>query len=110
MKREGSRAWVRLASGAFIAVGPPLTDPPIFEWRLGGFKSETKWANQMAKRGWTPEQISEAIQRGEAFSAPNKVNPGNTATRYVHPETTRSVVVDDATREVLHVGGDGFDY
>ena len=38
----------------------------------------------------------------------NKVNPGNSARRYVHPKTGRSVVVDDVTGEVLHVGGDGF--
>jgi hypothetical protein len=38
------------------------------------------------------------------------VNEGNTATRYVHPETGRSVVVDDETKEVIHVGGDGFKY
>jgi hypothetical protein len=28
----------------------------------------------------------------------------------VHPRTGRSVVVDDATGEVFHVGGDGFEY
>ena len=37
------------------------------------------------------------------------MNPGNSATRYVHPETGRSVVLDDVTREVIHVGGEGFD-
>jgi hypothetical protein len=29
---------------------------------------------------------------------------------YLHPETGRSVVVDDVTREVIHVGGDAFKY
>jgi hypothetical protein len=38
------------------------------------------------------------------------VNKGNAATRYVHPETGRSVVVDDETREVIHVGGAAFKY
>lgn len=80
------------------------------EWKLGGFKTAQKWANQMLKRGWTPEQITEAIEGGQQFPAPNNVNPANTATRYVHPTTGRSVVVDDVTKEVLHVGGDGFDY
>lgn len=64
----------------------------------------------MQKRGWIPQQIDEAMTRGQKFWAPNKVNPGNTATRYVHPETGRSVVVDNVTGEVRHVGGDGFKY
>ena len=64
----------------------------------------------MAKRAWTPDQITEAMQRGSQFPAENLVNKGNAATRYVHPETGRSVVIDDVTKEVIHVGGDGFKY
>ena len=64
----------------------------------------------MQRRGWTPEQITEAIQGGERHSAQNLVNNGNPATRYVHPTTGRSVVLDNATNEVIHVGGDGFKY
>ena len=64
----------------------------------------------MQRRGWTPEQITEAIQGGERYSAQNLVNNGNPATRYVHPTTGRSVVLDNATNEVIHVGGDGFKY
>jgi hypothetical protein len=64
----------------------------------------------MSRRGWTPDQITEAIQQGQPFPAVNKVNPGNAAVRYVHPTTGRSVVVDTATGEVIHVGGDGFVY
>lgn len=79
-------------------------------WTLGAFKSEAKWASQMTKRGWTPEQITEAIQKGKACPAENLVNKGNPAVRYVHPKTGRSVVVDPITREVIHVGGDGFKY
>jgi Colicin E5 ribonuclease domain len=62
----------------------------------------------MASRGWTPEQITEAMQSGEQFAAPNYVNPGNSATGYLHPTTGRYVVVDDVTNEVLQIGGDGF--
>ena len=80
------------------------------EWKLRGEKSSTKWANQMKKRGWTPQQIDEAISNGKMFSAENNINPGNPATRYVHPKTGRSVVIDDVSKEVLHVGGDGFKY
>lgn len=80
------------------------------DWTLGAFKSEAKWASQMTKRGWTPEQITEAIQKGKAYPAENLVNKGNPAMRYVHPETGRSVVIDTITKEVIHVGGDGFKY
>ena len=64
----------------------------------------------MKSRGWTPQQVDEAISKGTPLDAPNKVHPGNGATRYVHPETGLSVVIDDVTKEVLHVGGDGFKY
>lgn len=79
-------------------------------WRLGSGKSAEKWARQLERRGWTQGQITDALARGKSFSAPNRLNPANGATRYVHPETGRSVVVDNVTREVIHVGGDGFKY
>jgi hypothetical protein len=83
-------------------------DPP--SWRFRGNHSAQKWQDRMARRGWTPEQITEAIDKGRQSPAVNRVNPGNAATRYVHPVTGRSVVVDDVTGEVIHVGGDGFLY
>jgi hypothetical protein len=64
----------------------------------------------MAQRGWTPDQITEAMQTGQQFPAVNNVNRANPATRYVHPTTGRSVVVDNVSEEVIHVGGDGFVY
>ncbi len=79
-------------------------------WKLGGNKSAQKWANQLSKRGWTSKQIDEAITQGQTFKAKNYVNPNNTATRYVHPKTGQSVVIDDISKEVIHVGGPGFKY
>ena len=79
-------------------------------WIYGGFKSSTKWADQLAKRGWTEKQITEAITKGKSFPAVNNVNKANSATRYVHPQTGQSVVIDNATKELLHVGGPGFKY
>jgi hypothetical protein len=35
---------------------------------------------------------------------------GNASTRYVHPTTGQSVVFDDVTKEVIHLGGPGFKY
>ena len=80
------------------------------KWIFGTFKSKAKWLNQLSKRGWTPEQITEAITKGKSFNAVNKVNRGNSATRYIHPKTGKSVVIDDVTKEILHVGGPGFKY
>jgi hypothetical protein len=70
------------------------------------YANETKLRAQMAKRGWTEAQIEEAL-RTPGIPTRGKRGP---ATRYVHPRTRRSVVVDDLTREVFHVGGDGFEY
>jgi len=64
----------------------------------------------MAQRGWTDAQIDEAVNSGAQHPAPNNINPANGATRYVNPSTGRSVVIDNVTNEVLHVGGDGFRY
>ena len=82
----------------------------IVEFTYGAFKSEAKWASQMAQRGWTEKQITEAITKGKAFDAVNMVNKANGATRFVHPTTGQSVVIDNVTREILHIGGPGFLY
>ncbi len=68
-----------------------------------------KIESQMGPRGWTPQQIDEAIQGGQQIPAINKAT-GNPAIRYVSPTTGQSVVVDTATGEVIHVGGPGFQY
>jgi RHS repeat-associated protein len=80
------------------------------KWSFGTGKSINKWSNQMTNRGWTPQQIDDAIINGKAFSAPNNLNPGNGATRYVNPQSGQSVVIDNVTREVIHIGGPGFGY
>lgn len=79
-------------------------------WRLGSNHSAEQWRKKMRQRGWTADQITEAIPLGPRFAASNHINPANTATRYVHPTTGRSVVLDDSTGEVIHVGGDGYVY
>jgi hypothetical protein len=69
-----------------------------------------QWQNLLAQRGWTLELIDEAIATGRRYPAPNYVNRGNTATRYVSPRTGQSAGVDDQTGEVLHVGAPGYRY
>ena len=70
------------------------------------YANESKLRVQMAKRGWTEAQIMEALQT-QGIPDPWTEGTGNPI---CHPGTGRSVVVDDATGEVFHVGGDGFEY
>ncbi len=70
------------------------------------FNNEAKIRKQMARRGWTDQQIREAMLT-PGIAAVGKNGP---ATRYVHPVTGKSVVVDNATGEIFHVGGEGYIY
>lgn len=70
------------------------------------FSNEAKLRRQMARRGWTEALIREAL---ETPGIP-KMGKRGPATRYVHPTTGKSVVVDNASGEVFHVGGEGFRY
>ena len=72
-------------------------------------KSPDRLARQMKARGWTWPQIDEARARGERQQTLNR-ETGATASRYIHPETGRSVVIEDVSGDVIHVGGDGFIY
>lgn len=72
-------------------------------------KDPEKLLRQMAQRGWTWAQVQEALDGGLWFPAVNKETNG-AAKRYIHPQTGRSVVIDDQTGEVIHVGGDGYVY
>lgn len=78
---------VGFATNIFIGLGSRMVKvvkpdiPHIFgtsergDWSLGEFKSNVKWANQMEKRGWTPEQISETLSHGKTSEARNFVYP-----------------------------------
>ena len=70
-----------------------------------------KIEKQLQQRGWTKEQITQAFEHGEDFPAVNRLGGANTpATRYINPQTGQSVVIDNATGEIIHVGGPGFRY
>jgi hypothetical protein len=79
-------------------------------WRFGNNHTALQWQKRMQQRGWTPDQITEAISGGQQHPGANNIIPTNGATRHVHPITGRSVVVDNSTGEVIHIGGDGFVY
>ncbi|WP_257667145.1 DUF6443 domain-containing protein [Parapedobacter tibetensis] len=99
-----------IGRGNPASIGKVIKAAKGSKWTYGSFKSSTKWANQLTKRGWTEKQIGEAISKGKQFKAMNNVNKANGATRYVHPKTGQSVVTDNVTNELLHVGGPGFKY
>jgi len=63
----------------------------------------------MRARGWTDAQIREAREHGGRQPSVNR-ETGQAATRYIHPGTGRSVVIEDVSGDVIHVGGDGFIY
>ena len=81
--------------------------PPGDDWPIVAFKDRAKLERQMTERGWTYGQIGEAVPPGERFGAVNN-ETGRVATRYVHPRTGRSVVIDNETDSVIMVGGNGF--
>ena len=72
-----------------------------------GYKLPPKIQRGMEKRGWTVEQIDKAVKLGNRIDAKNKENGGR-ATRYVNPDTGKSVVIDNTTNEVIHVGEERF--
>ena len=92
--------------GEFVddAIRAPATRPDLAN-------ISSKIERQMQTRGWTPDLIDEAVTSGNKFPAVNKLGGANTpATRYVSPTTGQSVVIDNATGEIIQVGGPGFKY
>jgi hypothetical protein len=77
--------------------------PPVTPLK---FSNETKIRAQMKQRGWTETQVREALATS-GVPAQGKEGP---ARRYIHPQTGQSVVTDNATGEIFHVGGAGFRY
>lgn len=57
---------------------------------------------KMRRRGWTQEQVYEAIQSGKPFPRPDG------SVRYLHPQTGKSVVIDSQTGKIYQVGKKGF--
>jgi hypothetical protein len=121
---DAAENGVSISNGAQVAGGLPglganaaavkgmKTPASPKEIGPSGFRSpsiDPKIQGQMGPRGWSPQQINEAIQGGRQVPAINRAT-GNPAIRYVHPTTGQSVVVDKITGEVIHVGGPGFQY
>ncbi len=74
-----------------------------------GVHYDDKINRQMRTRDWTPQEIDHAVKNGQRIDAINKAN-GGPATRYINPQTGKSVVIDDVTNEVIQVGGQDFSF
>ena len=91
---------VELPEGPLVATGEGIPDlSPI---RIG-----PKIARQMGPRGWTLDAIRRAIASGEQVRAIDKAT-GQPATRYIDPQTGKSVVLNDGSWDVIQVDAPGF--
>ena len=116
---EGSETTAKSDDKNGTAATPPEGDDENGEksndnqtrWSFGKSKCDKKWSNQMTERGWTRQQISEALaNKNSRVSATNNINPSNPAGRFTHPTTNQSIVIDEVTNEVIHIGGKGLLY
>jgi RHS repeat-associated protein len=114
--RAAPAEYFAAAAVTFIgsAIGVPIpaplrlaVTPRLLPLKYG--KAVDKFVRQMMARGWTDDMIREAVVSGRQAPAINKAT-GNAATRYIHPRTNQSVVIDNVTKEIIHVGGPGFRY
>ena len=99
---------MNLVGGRYIKIGKLGLKSARNLWKLGVHKSLVMWKNRISKGGWTPDTIDDAILKGSRRKAKNHVNPNNSATRYQYKD--KSVVRDDKTKELLHVGEKGYRY
>ena len=98
---QAQRSYIYL-NGAPLAVVDALNSAQINQRKNGQTRCDREAGHQSRSKN--------AIQNGQSFDAPNNINPQNGATRYVSPQTGQSVVVDNATGEVIHIGRPGFAY
>lgn len=64
----------------------------------------------LSKRGWVVNEIQEAYDKGVSYPEVDLTAGAAPATRFVHSTTGKSVVLNNATGRVIHVGGTGFQY
>lgn len=105
-----SAQLISLAYAISGTIGTKVITNSSTKWSFGRHKSATKWSNRLKSRNWTHSQIDEAISGGQQYKAINNINKSNSATRYVHPTTGKSIVKDDVTNEILHIGTQGYKY
>jgi len=70
------------------------------------FSNEVKLRRQMNKRGWSEDEIREAL----ATTPVPAVGKRGPALRFEHPTAEKSVIIDAVTGEIFHLGKKGFRY
>jgi RHS repeat-associated protein len=98
MFRAGVRLFAREAGSAAAKAAPDLAN------------LSPKILKDMVKRGWTKQEIQDAVQFGKAEPATDFTAGGAPATRYTNPTTGKAVTINDATGKVIQVGDVGFRY
>jgi hypothetical protein len=70
------------------------------------------WGKYMAKRGWTYTEIEKTLLHGKwsPISGNNYLNPGNSMSIVTSPSTGKSLIIDNVTKEVIHLGEKGYVY
>jgi hypothetical protein len=105
-----------LASGARIVLGTVAVKEGIqFMKYQGNFvlKSGWKnWSNYMNKRGWNFDDIQQTLLKGKwnPHSGTNYINYGNSMSIVTNPKTGKSLIIDNITKEIIHLGEKGYVY
>ncbi len=112
LRREGMEMARWAASGALSPINAvpfiAKIETPLWVRLPLPLKSfSQKIIRGMKKRGWTEQEVYEAIATNRAFTGVNNATGARTL-RFVHPRTGKSVVVDASTGNVIQVGGPGF--
>jgi RHS repeat-associated protein len=70
------------------------------------------WGQYMAKRGWTVEEINQTISTGvrATHTDVNYLNAGNPMSIITNPQTGKSLIIDNVTKEIIMLGQKGFKY
>jgi hypothetical protein len=70
------------------------------------------WGNYMNKRGWTFNDIQQTLLNGkwQPHSGTNWLNPGNSMSVVTNPNTGKSLIIDNITKEIIHLGKKGYVY
>lgn len=70
------------------------------------------WANYMSNRGWSFGDIQKTLLNGKwsPHSGNNYLNPGNSMSKVTNINTGRSLIIDNVTKDIIHLGKPGFVY
>ena len=110
----GAGTGAEIAYGAYAGgaglIGIGIGSAPVLKKFPDLANLSRKILNDMQARGWTKADIIEAFEKGEQSPAFNRLQGGTAATRYMNATTGKAVTIDNATGQVIQVGGANFTY